>query len=246
MAPIRYLLYFLGIGLLTWLLTALEIASPGSLRLQVFANTGDAIDTSEYSPVELIQIGILTVSGLLYAWVATHCQPQRPVAIVFGGTALVFFFRELDYFLDLYIADNFWQLLVGITAALLIAYSYRHRKRIRIAWFRLWPSPGMTLLFAGACIIFAFVPLVGHAPLWMAILGDDYHRVVKMAVEEFIELFAYLLWLIGTIEYTYQAKAIALQEPQSVASKRRKGAYPNSRGGSRLVAVRFRNYLFNC
>ena len=67
MAPIRYLLYFLGIGLLTWLLTALEIASPGSLRLQEFANTGDAIGTSEYSPVELIQIGILTVSGLLYA-----------------------------------------------------------------------------------------------------------------------------------------------------------------------------------
>jgi len=116
--------------LLTWLLTALEIASPGCLRLQVFANTGDAIGTSEYSPVELIQVGILTVSGLLYAWVATHCQPQRPVAIVFGGTALVFFFCESDYFLDLYIADNFWQLLVGITAALLIAYSYRHRKRI--------------------------------------------------------------------------------------------------------------------
>ncbi|MDE0753099.1 MAG: hypothetical protein OSB26_00395 [Woeseiaceae bacterium] len=88
----------------------------------------------------------------------------------------------------------------------------------------------MTLLFAGACIIFAFVPLVGHSPLWMAILGDDYHRVVKMAVEEFIELSAYLLWLIGTIEYTYQAKAIALQEPQSVASKRRKGRLPKSKG----------------
>jgi hypothetical protein len=73
----------------------------------VFATTGDAISTSEYSPVELIQVGILTVSGLFYAWVATHCQPQRPVAIVFSGTALVFFVRALDYFLDLYIADNF-------------------------------------------------------------------------------------------------------------------------------------------
>ena len=34
MALTRYLLYFLGIGLATWLLTALEIWSPGSLRMQ--------------------------------------------------------------------------------------------------------------------------------------------------------------------------------------------------------------------
>jgi len=230
MALIRYLLYFLGVGLLTWLLTALEVAAPGSLNLQVFPSAGDTLGTSEYSPVELIQVGILSVCGLLFAWVATHCPTQRPVAIVFGGAALIFFFRELDYFLDLYVADNFWQMLVGIAAALLIAYSYRHRKRIRIAWLRMWPSPGLTLLFAGACIIFAFAPFVGHAPLWMAILGDDYHRVVKLAVEEFIELSAYFLWLVGTIEYTYQAKAIALQEPESVATKRRKRRLPKSKG----------------
>jgi hypothetical protein len=230
MAAIRYFLYFLGIGLLTWLLTALEIASPGSLNLQVYADAGDTIGTSEYSPVELIQVGILGVCGLLYAWVATHCPTQRPVAFLFGGMALAFFIRELDYFLDLYVADNFWQVLLGVVLALLIAYTYRQRRRFRIAWYRLWPSPGMTLLFAGATIIFAFVPLVGHAPLWMAILADDYHRVVKMAVEEFIELSGYFLWLIGTIEYTYQAKAIAFHEPQSVVAKRRAGRLPKSEG----------------
>lgn len=230
MAAIRYLLYFLGIGLLTWLLTALEIASPGSLNLQVYADVGDTIGTSEYSPVELIQVGILGVCGLLYAWVATHCPTQRPVAFLFGGMALAFFIRELDYFLDLYVADNSWQVLLGVVLALLIAYTYRQRRRFRVAWYRLWPSPGMTLLFAGATIIFAFVPLVGHEPLWMAILAEDYHRVVKMAVEEFIELSGYFLWLIGTIEYTYQAKAIAFQEPQSVAAKRRAGRRPKSEG----------------
>ncbi len=230
MAAIRYVLYFFGIGLLTWMLTALEIVSPGSLKLQVFANAGDAIGTSEYSPVELIQVGILGICGLFYLWVATHCPTQRPIAFTFGGTALAFFIRELDYFLDLYVADNFWQFLLGMVLALLIAYVYRHRRRFRVAWFRLWPSPGMTLLFAGATIIFAFVPLVGHAPLWMSILGDDYHRVVKMAVEEFIELSGYFLWLIGTIEYTYQAKAIALHEPETSVVKRRKRRLPKSEG----------------
>ena len=230
MALIRYLLYFLGIALFTWMLTALEIASPGSLNLQVFADSEDVLGTSEYSPVELIQAGILAICGLLYAWVANNCPSQRPIAFTFGGMALIFFIRELDYFLDLYIADNFWQVLLGIVLAFLIVYIYRQRRRFRIAWLRLWPSPGMTLLFAGATIIFAFDPLVGHEPLWMSILGDDYHRVVKLAVEEFIELSAYFLWLIGTIEYTYQAKAIAMQEPQTAAAKRRAGRLPKSEG----------------
>ena len=230
MALIRYLLYFLGIALFTWMLTALEIASPGSLNLQVFAGSDDLLGTSEYSPVEFIQVGILAICGLLYAWVAANCPSQRPIAFTFGGMALTFFIRELDYFLDLYIAVNFWQVLLGIVLALLIAYTYRHRRRFRIAWLRLWPSPGMTLLFAGATIIFAFAPLVAQETLWMSILGDDYHRVVKLAIEEFIELSAYFLWLIGTIEYTYQAKAIAMQEPQTAAAKKRAGRLPKSEG----------------
>ena len=144
--------------------------------------------------------------------------------------ALAFTIRESDYFLDLWVTDNFWQLLIGIVTALVIAYTYRQRRRFRIAWLRMWPSPGLTLLFAGAVVNFAFVLLVGHTPLWMAIMGDEYQHIVKIAVEEFIELVGYFLWLIGTIEYTYQARAIAMREPQPVAAKRRAGRFPKSEG----------------
>lgn len=230
MALIRYLIYFLGIGLVTWLLAALEILSPGSLKLHLYMNSGDTLGTSEYSPIEIIQPGILAICSLLFAWVARHCPSQRPIAFLFGGLAIMFAIRELDYFLDRFVADNFWQLLIGILSALLIAYSWRHRRRFRIAWLRMWPSPGLTLLFAGATIIFAFVQVVGHEPLWQSILGDDYLRVVKLAVEEFIELSGYFLWLIGTIEYTFQARAIAFREPQAAAARRRASRLPKSKG----------------
>ena len=230
MALIRYAIYFFGIGLFTWLLVMLEISSPGSLRLHVLTGPGDTLGTSEFSPIEIIQPFILGICGLLYAWVAKYCVSQRPIAFLFGGMALAFIIRELDYFLDLYVADNFWQLLIGIVAALVIAYTVRQRRRFRIAWLRLWPSPGMTLLFAGAIVNFAFVRLVGHEPLWMSILGDDYQRIAKLAVEEFIELLGYFLWLIGTIEYTYQASAISSREPQPAAAKRRAGRIPKSEG----------------
>ena len=221
MAWLRYLGYFIAIAFITWALTALELASPGSLRLHVLVNPTDVYGTSEFSPVEIIQAIVLLACGGLMAWVAWCCPTQRPLAVPFGGLALAFLIRELDYFLDRYIADNFWQVVIAIVGALVIAYTYRHRRRLQIALARLWPSPGLTLLFAGAVILFAFVRLVGHEPLWMSILGDDYRRVIKLAIEEFIELVGYFLWMIGTIEYALQARAIAYRSPQPAARRRR-------------------------
>jgi len=221
MAWVRYISYFFGVACITWMLTQLEISFPGSLKLHVMVNESDQFGTSEYSPIEIIQPFILLICGLLMAWVARYCPSQRPIAFPFGGLALAFIIRELDYFFDRFIVDNLWQALVAVVGALVITYTYRQRKRLKIAWGRIWPSPGIALLFAGAVIMFAFVSLVGHEPLWMSILGDSYQRIVKLAVEEFIELGAYFLWLIGSIEYALQARAIAYREPQPAVQRRR-------------------------
>ena len=221
MAWVRYACYFIGVACITWMLTQLEISFPGSLKLHVVVNQSDQFGTSEFSPIEIIQPFILMICGLLMAWVAKYCPSQRPIAFLFGGLALAFIIRELDYFFDRFIVDNLWQALVAIVGALVITYTYRQRKRLKIAWARVWPSPGIALLFAGAIIMFAFGLLVGHEPLWMSILDDDYRRIVKLAIEEFIELGAYFLWLIGSIEYAYQARAIAYREPQPAAQRLR-------------------------
>jgi len=231
MAWFRYPLYFIAIAFVTWALTQMEIASPGSLKLHLVLNESDVYGTSEFSPVEIIQAIILGVGGVIMGWIAKYCPSQRPIAFGFGGLALIFLIRELDYFFDRFLADNLWQVLIAICGSLLIVYTYRHRKRLQIALARIWPSPGLTLLFAGAVILFAFAPLVGHEPLWMSILGDAYQRIIKLAIEEFIELIGYFLWMIGTIEYAFQARAIAYREPQPAArrlrDKRRQDAEGN-------------------
>jgi len=221
MVWIRYTLYFLAIAFVTWSLTQLELSSPGSLKLHLVLSDTDVHGTSEFSPVEMIQAIILIACGIIMGWVAVYCPSQRPIAFGLGGLALACLIRELDYFLDRFIADNLWQVLVAIVGALVIVYVYRHRLRLRIALARIWPSPGLALLFSGAVILFAFSLLVGHEPLWMSILGDDYRRVIKLAVEEYIELIGYFLWMIGTIEYAFQARAIAYRKPQPAAQRRR-------------------------
>lgn len=221
MAWFRFLLYFVAVAFVTWALTQMEVASPGSLKLHVVMDAHDVYGTSEFSPVEIIQAIILAVCVSIMAWVAKYCSTQRPVALTFGGMAIIFLIRESDYFLDRFVIDNLWQVLAAVLGSLLIAYVYRQARRLKIALARIWPSPGLTLLFAGAIVLFAFAPLVGHEPLWMSILGDTYQRVTKLAIEEFIELIGYFLWMIGTVDYAFQARAIAYREPQPAARRRR-------------------------
>lgn len=221
MVLIRFILYFVGIALLTWLLVQMEIIAPGSLKLSGFAHLGDISGTGEYSPIAAIRVAILAVCGVLHTWVAINCRSQRPIAILFGGLAAIFLVREFDDFLDHMVTDNFWQVVTAVMSALLIVYSYRHRRRLRIAWVRIWPSSGVTLLFAGAVILFVFARLIGSEALWMAILGNTYQRIVPVAVEELMKIVGYCFWFVGTLEYAYQARAIAIRDPQPAAAKRR-------------------------
>ncbi len=209
MPVVRYLVYTAVVIALTGLFVLAEINEPGSMRLLVFESPNDTLGTSEYSPVEMMHIAVLALCALLYAAVAYTYPAQRPIAFLFGGIAGAGVIRESDYFLDRFIADNFWQVPVALIAALLIVYTWRNRRRFRVAWSRMWPSPGLSLIFAGALIEFIFAQFIGHEPLWQAISGEGYQRVVKVAVEEIIESTGYLLWLIGTIEYAIQSRAVA-------------------------------------
>jgi len=206
MPALRYLIYTLGVALVTGVLVWLEISAPGSLKLLVYESAEDALGTSEYSIVENLQLLMLLACGAIFARVAATHPRQRPIALLFASIAVAGVIRELDLVLDRYVADNFWQVPVGVIAALTIVYLWREWRRFVVAWMRLWPSPGLTLLSAGALIEFVFAQLFGHEPLWQAIAGDGYQRVVKVSVEELIELAGYALWLIGALEYRLEVR----------------------------------------
>ena len=219
----RYLIYTLAVLLCTGYFVWSEIAVPGSLKLLVFEGPDDRLGTSEYSPLEIIQPLLLVFCAALFARVASRNAAQRPAALLFGGIALACAIRELDLFLDRLVADNFWQVPVAVIAALLIVYIYRHRRRFRVGCARTWPSAGLALLYAGALVEFVFAQLIGHEPLWQAIAGDGYQRVVKVALEEFLELIGYCLWVLGTVEYSIQVggRQDAMPRQQRSSRKRR-------------------------
>lgn len=221
MVWVRYLLYFIAASAVLGVLTRLEVHYPGFLNFLVFTNPTDSLGTSEYSPIEIIQPVMLLACCAMMTWVSFFCPAQRTLAVGLGSLSLAFLVRELDYFFDRFIVDNLWQVIIGIAGALVIVYLYRHFRKLKLAIARAWPSPALTLLFAGAVILAGAVHLVGHEPLWQSLMGEQYQRVVKLAVEEFFELLGYLFWLIGTIEFTYEARSLAFQPRRPAARLRR-------------------------
>lgn len=217
---LRYAAYTLGSGTLIGILILREIHFPGTLALQVFRDSADALGTSEYSIVEMLQLVLLLAGGVICAMVARYHRGQRPLAVLFGATSLACLIRELDYFLDVFLRDNLWQVLLAILLALTGAYVMRQRRRLRIALARIWPSPAIAMLFCGALVIMVFSNLIGHEAFWQTLLRDDYRRLAKLAMEEMTELFGYTFWFAGAIEYALEVRRLDGQEsPVSLATR---------------------------
>ena len=158
----RFLTYFVAVLVVAATLAVAEAWFPGFIRIYEFRSPVEVRGTSEFSPVEILQAGCLFVSGVLMLGIARRSRTYRTLAIGIGGTSLLFLNRELDYFLDLYVFENFWEALLVTAGALLLTYLFRQQRRLRLGLARAWPSPGLSLMFAGLTILIAYSMIFGY------------------------------------------------------------------------------------
>lgn len=202
----RVLLRFLAYALVTLVVMVLVLSVAARLPNGLdFARTvgGVTAPTSELSPVELLQNLLLLISAGCFAWVAWRDRLRRPMAASVAVLLLACLIRELDFFLDFFVVDNLWQVLCVALISVALVYSLRNRERFSQGWRRSWPSAGLAMVLGGFILLVPYAQLVGHEALWRSILADDYLRVVKVAVEEFVELGAYVLIMMGTAEFLW-------------------------------------------
>ncbi|MGI9308175.1 MAG: hypothetical protein ACR2P6_02865 [Gammaproteobacteria bacterium] len=200
---LRYFAYAVITAGVLYGLIQIAVFMPGGLLLNYVVDVNDTLGTSEFSPVEQLQNLLILLCLLVFVWIAYRDRLRRPLAIGFVALFLLTFVREQDYFLDRYLLDNLWQVLCAWALALSGVYLYRHRKRFMQGWRRSWPSAGLALMMGGFITLVAFAQLAGHEALWIAIMGDSYARVAKVAAEELMELGAYGLIAMGTAEFWY-------------------------------------------
>jgi hypothetical protein len=179
------------------------VSAPGGLQIMVIPERGAVLGTSEFSIVEQLQHILVAFCGLVFGWVAFRDRLRRPMAVGFVALFTLFLVRELDFFMDRYVADNLWQVLSGLVVVLAGVYLVRHRGRLEAGWHRSWPSAGLAILLAGVILLIPYVQILASEALWQALMAERYSRAAKLAFEELSELGAYLMITIGCLEFLY-------------------------------------------
>lgn len=219
---LRYLAYVLFVVGVLYGMLLLGRNLPGGLYLSIAADADSRLTTSEFSLVEMLQNILIAFCGLVFGWIAARDRLRRPLAVALASLFALFLIREMDFFLDRFVADNFWQVLAGLVISVSGVYIFRHRRRLQTGWYRSWPSAGIELMIAGLIILIPFAQIAANEAMWRTTLGPDYTRAAKLATEEFIELGGYLLIVIGTLEFLYAWSRLPETRTIEPAQKRRR------------------------
>ena len=198
----RYLAYLIGTSVLILSLTAIAGQFPGTLQFDRVV-AGAEKPTSEFTSVEILQVVGLIFCAAVFAWVASRDRLRRPMTVSISAMFIIFLLRELDFFMDTYLVDNLWEVLLAVVLAVTLVYCVRNRQRFAQGWRRSWPSAGIALIIGGIILLIPVAQSVGDQRLWMTIMGEDYQRVIRVTAEEFVEFSAYIMMTIGSIEFLY-------------------------------------------
>lgn len=188
----------------------LQLAQPGG------SPTGSWLEAIQY----LLLVACITV----FAWVAARDRLRRPMALAFVTLLTLALVRELHVALDRLVAHNFWQALAALLTVIAGVYEYRHRHRLVVGWERSQPSTGLGILLTGFMLLVPFVQILSWPELWAATLDVPDPAGSARVFKELAEIGAYLIVLIGSLEFLHGWSRL----PQTREMDRRR---PRRRGG---------------
>lgn len=166
----------------------------------------------EWSLVELSQEGFLLASALAFVRLARRRADERRFALLAAALFGCMFLREMDELLDL-VVHGFWKYPAAALAASAIVYGLRDLPASIGGLVRLLGARAGTVMLVGLVVLLVYSRLLGMGPLWNGLLGEQYLRVFKNAIEETTELLGYTFILAASLGYAAQR----IREPARAA-----------------------------
>jgi len=165
-------------------------------------------DFSEVSLTEFAQAALLFACSAMMLYVRHRLRTLPTVGLLLWGFFAASFVRENDAWLDRFIFDGAWQLLVVVIVLPTLFIVIRRRHRFLSEFRQMANTLGFGLFASGFLITYVFSRLYGRSVFWQALMGDQYLYVVKSAAEEVTELAGYSLLLFACIEIVLLAKRL--------------------------------------
>ena len=174
------------------------------------ALTGDyAEGYSTEVPQEMMLLAVI----VLHVLTGRRYPFARQLNYLGAGFWLACLIREHNNQLSDLFFHSAW--VVGVVPVLIATaiYGWRRRADILADYQALRNTFGFGVLTVGFVTLHLFSRLYGANDLWRATMGDDYLRVVARTSEEGIELLAYTIILIGTVELVRTIERVSRGQP---------------------------------
>jgi len=164
-------------------------------------------EVKEDSAIEIAQESYLFIISVLLFYQAFKTPKYKSLLLVLSLFFSMHFVREFDFFLDK-IFDGLWQILAFSMLAVAIYIFVKAKKSIVDQMGQLNNHISTGLFLIGLTLLHVFSRLWGKSDNWKILLQEKYIRVFKDLSEEGVELVAYSILLIATVELLLTLKRL--------------------------------------
>jgi len=158
---------------------------------------------TESSVTEIAQILLLILSIGCFTFLAIKKVDERSFFLLAAAFFTCMLIRELDAVFDL-IAHGFWACIVAPVAISAIVNAVKNGSSTLQGLSRFVSSHAGVLMLVAVAILLFYSRLIGMTQVWQGIMGDNYSRTVKNAMEETSELLGYSLIFAASATYLLQ------------------------------------------
>nr|WP_290697294.1 hypothetical protein [Halomonas sp. UBA3074] len=172
---------------------------------------------SELGFTEFTQTLVLATCCAMLLYIRQVLRVWPTVSLLLLAFVSASLVREQDHFLDNYVADNTWKVLVALIIFPALFWVVKQRNRFLVEFAHYSNTFAFGLFTAGVLTTYIFSRLYGRQEFWQLILEDSYSGTFKSVAEEVVELLGYSLILIATLELLLLARRIYKTQRQTPA-----------------------------
>lgn len=162
------------------------------------------VQTAENSYTELAQEAFLFIIILVGFISVRQAKRYKTFTYLLIAIASIFFVREFNNLLSNYLYDGAWETGVLIILISSAYYFYKHAKQLKEDTLALKNTAAFGNLMMGGLLLIVFSRMYGNSNIWESFMGETYQRMIKEVSEESIELMAYGVILIASLEIFIQ------------------------------------------
>lgn len=166
----------------------------------------------ESSLTEITQEALVLITSLVFVYHAWKDKSRRGFMILIAGFFMTVLIRELDVVFDVF-SHGFWIWPALAVVGISLILTFINRDTVLRPMGDFINTRSYYFILIGLVIVLVFSRTFGSGnQLWEYVMGDDYKRLYKTAVQEGLELLGYIVIFYGVCLFPRLARNCGREE----------------------------------